>query len=695
MVGNALLPLVFLLPLAAFGAIAPLTRLWGRRSALIATWAIAASTALALYLFAGGYADHHFENPATWALTNWLPLGAGSYDLGLQVDGMTAMTLLAVTIVSLMVHIYSLGYMGSGTDHEEPNMPRYYGYLAIFTAAMIAMVLADNLLLIFLGWELMGLASYLLIGFWFDKDSAAQAAKKAFLTTKVGDVSLMLGILTLFAATGTFTVSGIAEWVANHEMSGLVIGGALLVFGGAMGKSAQFFLHVWLPDAMEGPTPASSLIHAATMVAAGVYLVARFHFLYAASSHGATVIHPAGAVVAVVGAFTALFAAVVAVGQWDIKRVLAYSTISQLGYMMAGLGAGSAGAGMFHLFTHAFFKALLFMAAGSVIHGAHSNDMREMGGLRKYMPQTFWVFLIGTLALAGIPPLSGFWSKDEILLTAHYAAGHGAPFGWWPYVMLALAAGLTAFYMFRVVLLTFFGEYRGHGTPHESPKSMTMPMWVLAALCVVPVAMSIPSAAGGNLAVHLIDPNGAHHSFSPLVAISSTLIALAGIYVAYLMFFKKSIHPDTIERRWPRLWRALGDRLYIDEALQYLFVRPGAAVSSFLGVFDKRVIDGLVNFVGWLGTAAANFSGWFDAHVVDGLVNLTGWVVDLGGRGARRLQWGTTTAYFLTVLTGLGLYMAWVADPDRGIVFWAAILVIVVVGAAVGLGRWLSRRTVP
>ncbi|MCH7493784.1 hypothetical protein IIA16_03625, partial [bacterium] len=361
----------------------------------------------------------------------------------------------------------------------------------------------------------------------------------------------------------------------------------------------------------------------------------------------------------------------------------------------AGLGAGSMGAGMFHLFTHAFFKALLFMAAGSIIHAVHSNDMRQMGGLRKYMPQTFWVFLIGTLALAGIWPLSGFWSKDEILLTAFEAAKHGAPFGWWPYAMLVVAAGLTAFYMFRVVYLTFFGQYRGHGTPHESPRSMTMPMWVLAALCIVPIALSIPLPDGGNLAVMIIDPDGTHHKFNLLVAISSTLIALAGVGMAWLMYLKKRIHPDSIERRWPRLWTALGDRLYVDEALQFLVVRPGAAVSRFLGLFDNRVVNGIVDFVGWSATAISNLSGWVDLHIVDGAVNLTGWVVDMLGLATRRLQWGVVTSYFLTVLVGLALYIAWVAEPERGIVFWAALFATVVVGSAVGLGRWLSRRAVP
>ncbi|MCH7493458.1 hypothetical protein IIA16_01935 [bacterium] len=393
MVGNALLPLIYLLPLAAFGAIAPLTRLWGRRSAWIATGAIAGSTALALYLFFGGLATN-FADPTAWVLKGWLPLGEAVYDLGLRVDGMTAMTLLAVTIVSLMVHIYSLGYMGAGTNREEANMPRYYGYLAIFTAAMLAMVLADNLLLIFIGWEVMGLASYLLIGFWFDKQSAAEAAKKAFLTTKVGDVSLMLGIFTLYAATGTFTVSGIAAWVAAHEMGGLVTAGALLVFGGAMGKSAQFFLHVWLPDAMEGPTPASSLIHAATMVAAGVYLVARFHFLFATATHDGTVVLPAGVVVAVVGAFTALFAAVVAVFVLRVRRphaerpyrtwgypvvpliflaFYAFLLITMLwenpGHRLVGLGLISIGAVVYFVFA----DRTPHEPAARTIHGQHDS----------------------------------------------------------------------------------------------------------------------------------------------------------------------------------------------------------------------------------------------------------------------------------------------------------------------------------
>ena len=657
--------LIPLLPLLAFALIAPLTRIWKRKAAFIATGAIIGSSILSLLLFfqslaSGGplkdgdfwTANHHPVN-LTWTLPNWLPLGGGNFvDLSLSADGFTLMMLLVVTLVSTAVHIYSFGYMDYGGkyyQHEEKNLPRYYGYLSIFTAAMLVMVLANNLLLAFVGWELMGLASYLLIGFWFDKESAAVAAKKAFLTTKVGDLSLFLGVLTLYGLTGTFNIPKILEFASTHDTNGILSVAALLIFGGAMGKSAQFFLHVWLPDAMEGPTPASSLIHAATMVAAGVYLIARLQPIYTGEVTSSIVSH--------IGAFTALFAASIAIARWDIKRVLAYSTISQLGFMVAGIGTGSVAAGIFHLFTHAFFKALLFQAAGSVIHGVHTNDMREMGNLKKYMPKTFMVFLIGTLALAGIPPFSGFFSKDEILLSAYNYGQHGD--GWLPYAMLSIAAFFTAFYMFRVIYLTFFGKYRGHGHPHESPSVMTTPMIFLAAMCLIPSFVGVPGKHGSWAAL-FIDPHP-HHGLNWQVAIVSTVLAIVAILLAKKIFLKKSemkkIEFGFFEKENPVLWRALSKRLYVDEVLQWSFVKPGSYLADRVAWFDKSVIDGIVNRVAGFGESLSSISGFIDKYIVDGIVNLFGSLTKAGHRLVKMYQTGFVSGYLFMILIMLALIL--------------------------------------
>ena len=657
--------LIPLLPLLAFALIAPLTKIWKRKAAFIATAAIVGSSILSLLIFfqsvnSGGplkkegfwtYNKHPVE--LNWTLPEWIPLGGGTFvDLSFSADGFTLMMLLVVTLVSTAVHIYSFGYMDYGGkyyQHEEKNLPRYYGYLSIFTAAMLIMVLANNLILAFIGWELMGLASYLLIGFWFDKQSAAVAAKKAFLTTKVGDLSLFLGVLTLYGLTGTFNIPTILEFAKTHDTNGILSIAALLIFGGAMGKSAQFFLHVWLPDAMEGPTPASSLIHAATMVAAGVYLVARLQPIYAGEVTSSIVSH--------IGAFTALFAASIAIARWDIKRVLAYSTISQLGFMIAGLGTGSVAAGIFHLFTHAFFKALLFQAAGSVIHGVHTNDMREMGNLKKYMPKTFMVFLIGTLALAGIPPFSGFFSKDEILLSAYNYGQHGD--GWIPYIMLSIAAFFTAFYMFRVVYLTFFGKYRGHGHPHESPSVMTSPMMFLAAMCLIPSFVGVPGKHGSWAAL-FIDPHP-HHGLNLQVAITSTVLAVFAIFLAKSIFLKISnmdkIEFGFFEKKNPVLWKSLSRRLYVDEALQWAFVKPGSYLGDQIAWFDKNIIDGIVNRVAGLGETLSSASGFIDKYIVDGIVNLFGSLTKAGHKLVKMYQTGFVSGYLFMIMIMLALIL--------------------------------------
>ena len=461
--------LVALLPFAS----ALLTLFFGRRTpgkgSVYGIAAIGAGLVLSL-----GILWHFVTGGGPYGSSvEWFTVGPLHMQLGQYVDGLTAVMLVVVTGVSLCVHVYSLGYMEGDVRYTW-----FYVVLSLFTGAMLNVVVADNLFQLLVGWEIMGVCSYLLIGHWYEDKENSNAAIKAFITTRVGDVPFMFGIFALVFATGVTTsnIQVIGHTVAEggpHVTNLLITAAALLLFGGTIGKSAQFPLYVWLPDAMAGPTPVSALIHAATMVAAGVYLVARmFEVFVHADPFVLTV-------VSAVGAITLLMAAFLALIQNDIKKVLAYSTISQLAYMVAALGLGEAGyaPAMFHLFTHAFFKALLFLGAGSVIHAVHSNDMREMGGLRKPMPTTFLTYVIGSLALAGIVPLSGFWSKDELLV----AANSERP---WLFVVLLVGAAFTAFYTGRMVFMTFWGEYRGHGHPHESPVSMTGPLVVLAAATV-------------------------------------------------------------------------------------------------------------------------------------------------------------------------------------------------------------------
>ncbi len=535
----------------------------------------------------GGIATHTHE---------WFRAGPLLVDLGVRVDGLTAVMLVVVTSVSLLVQVYSTGYMDG--DHGEG---RYFAHMCLFTFSMLGLVLADNLFQIFVFWELVGLCSYLLIGFWFHKPSAAAAAKKAFITTRIGDLGFLAALLLIFRETGDFNVAVIQEWAKSPATDGtLVTLFALGLFAGAAGKSAQFPLHTWLPDAMEGPTPVSALIHAATMVAAGVYLVARFFPVFEATSD-------AREVVAWIGAVTALLAATIALVQTDFKRVLAYSTISQLGYMMMALGTLGYVAAIFHLFTHAFFKALLFLGSGSVNHSTNTFDMRKMGGLKKYMPITYWTFLIGSLSLAGIFPLAGFWSKDEILLDA-WRNNRGL----WA-IGLAVAF-MTAFYMFRAIFLTFFGEYKGgepvdhhdedshfHGDPahpHESPWAMALPL----------VLLSVPAIAAGWLAydhtfadfINHALPELPHHegsSFEIGIAITSTIVALAGIGAAYAIYMKQWVTSESIRSTFAPLAIVFENKYYLDKLYEDLFVTRifQRGWNRLLELNDRYVFDGIVN----------------------------------------------------------------------------------------------------
>jgi NADH-quinone oxidoreductase subunit L len=519
---------------------------------------------------------------------------------------------------------------------------------------MLILVLANNLVLMYIGWELVGLCSYLLIGFWFEKPAAANAAKKAFIVTRIGDVGLFLGLLLLYQNTGHADFVGMFEKVKELAVSNpqLVTVAAILLFCGAAGKSAQFPLHVWLPDAMEGPTPVSALIHAATMVAAGVYLVGRMYPVFNAVTDPTAL-----QVVAWIGAITAIMAALIGIAMNQAKRILAYSTISQLGYMMIGLGVGGVTAGIFHLMTHAFFKALLFLGAGSMMHGTGQHgdlDIYKAGGLRKTMPTTFWTFLFGTLALAGIFPFAGFWSKDQILAKAFE---HNLPI----FVLGLAGAFLTAFYMFRMVFVSFYGEQRDHSIhAHESPRVMTWPLMVLAVFSLIIGWVGIPFLGNqfqGFLGGALGAEHGVEHPevlLEIILMLVSTLVALSGIYVAYRLYgavFVKSAAEDPLRKLGP-IYTALEHKLYIDEIYNATIVRGTLAISELCRWFDVHVVDGLVNAVGRITVVFSIISRWI-VNIVDGLVNFSGWITGRVGGLLRHLQTGQIQNYMMLVLIGM------------------------------------------
>ncbi|MEI8313504.1 MAG: NADH-quinone oxidoreductase subunit L, partial [Verrucomicrobiota bacterium] len=577
--------------------------------------------------------------------------------LGLLLDPLSGGMVLMVSFVSLLIFIYSVGYM-----KEDANFTRFFCFLSLFSAAMLGVVLSNSLLLTFICWELVGLASYLLIGFWFHKPEAAAAAKKAFITTRIGDMGFLLGMLWLYSASGTLLFydhgHGCLEHAALTAMAaktaciGLAVSNciALLIFCGAAGKSGQFPLHVWLPDAMEGPTPVSALIHAATMVAAGVYLVARMFPIFSATDEF-THITASLTTVSWVGAFTALFAALIAVAQTDIKRILAYSTVSQLGFMMLALGVGSVTAAMVHLIAHAFFKALLFLGAGSVIHGVHEEqDIRNMGGLRKYMPVTFVTYAIGMMALCGVPFFfSGFWSKDEILHVAHQW-----PVSQLPFFMAAAAAFLTAFYMTRQMCYVFAGSYRGHAHPHESPAVMTVPLGILAGAAVL---MSIPATPAWPWfhGYHSGEPIAldfarlVEHDFLTIAGLSVVIVA-AGIGIGYLLY-RHFAAVDPLARFWAAGFRALANRLYVDELYNATVVRALALLGCIASWIDRWIFSGIVWLVGALSLLASSLSDLFDRFWINlGFDSICGGLRD-GGQLSSSWESGRVQGYlrFLSV----------------------------------------------
>ena len=536
----------------------------------------------------------------------WITSGNFNVTVGFLVDQLTAVMLIVVTTVSLLVHIYSIGYM-----RGEEGFYRFFAYLSLFTFSMLMLVMANNFLQLYFGWEAVGLCSYLLIGFWYEKKSAADAGKKAFIVNRFGDFGFGLGVIMIFLYLGSLhyetvfstvsTLQGMTVSICGHSVD-LITVIALLLFCGAVGKSAQIPLHVWLPDAMEGPTPVSALIHAATMVTAGVFMVARTNVIFSLSPLAMNV-------VAITGGVTAIFAATIALVQNDIKRVVAYSTVSQLGYMFMACGVGAYAAGIFHLYTHAFFKALLFLCAGSVMHAMQGElDMQKMGGLKKYMPITYWTMLIASLSISGIPGLSGFFSKDEILWKAFSAGTATGKFVW---VLGAIAALLTAFYSFRLIFVTFHGEFRGtHDQEHhlhESPSSMTIPLILLCVGAVAAGWVGIPSILGGHdgfaeymspVIAH-IEGHGGEESHGTELAVMalSIIIGLAGIFVAYIMYVKKKELPDKLAGMFPKVYRILFNKYYVDEFYDAVIVRPVKAFSrGFINEFtDRGVIEGIVN----------------------------------------------------------------------------------------------------
>ena len=654
-------------PILASGIIALLTQPKRKAATVLSIGSLGVSLLLSLIAFAHVLASWMHSNALRETVNfSWIRFGNSHVDLGWVLDPLSAIMLVMVSFVGLLIFIYSTGYMA----HDE-NYTRFFCFLSLFAGAMLGVVISNSILLLFMCWELVGLTSYLLIGFWYHKPSAAAAAKKAFLTTRVGDVFFLLGIVWFFAETGTLLFynhgAGSLEPLAlislltQHAGLGLTAAGAigLLIFAGAAGKSGQLPLHVWLPDAMEGPTPVSALIHAATMVAAGVYLIARVYpLMQAGALTGGTT--TALTVVTWVGASTAVFAALIAVAQNDIKRILAYSTVSQLGYMMAGLGLGGVAVGMFHLITHAFFKALLFMGAGSVIHGCNEEqDIRHMGGLKSQMPLTFATYGIGMLALCGVPIFfSGFWSKDAILESAH-----AWPLSQTPYYMLVFGAVLTAFYMTRQVSFVFFGAFRGHHAAHESPRVMTTPLAILAFFAIALGAIGTPAWPWFRA---FLDGHAADvdlHVFTEsawlMLLFTSCVIVVVGIGLGWALYGKKSPQPeapDTLEKAVPWIWAVLRDKFYVDEIY-------GATVIAFYGWwaqvadwFDRRVWGGAVAGVTRLFGLWAQLNRFLDANVVDGTFDKGCEELSTGGGLLASIQSGRVQNYLrLLVLAVVAL----------------------------------------
>ncbi|MDZ7268738.1 MAG: NADH-quinone oxidoreductase subunit L [candidate division KSB1 bacterium] len=653
--------LLLLLPLAAFTILIFFGKRLPRQGDWLATGAITLSLLLALVILGrvfGAY-DPNFRVAAT---VNWVDLGPVRLQLGLAVDNLTAVMLFVVTLISALVHLFSIGYM-----HGDVRYSRFFAYLGLFSFSMLGLVLVDNFFGIYMFWELVGVCSYFLIGHWFERDSAANAAKKAFIVNRVGDIGMFTGIMILLAQLGTLNFREVFDGIAQGRLlDPWLTAAGVLIFLGAVGKSAQFPLHVWLPDAMEGPTPVSALIHAATMVAAGVYMVGRVYPLFT---------EEALLVIAITGTLTAFIAATIALAQVDIKRVLAYSTVSQLGYMIAALGVGGYTAGLFHLMTHAYFKALLFLASGSVIHAMHqalhhlhdhhtdAQDMRNMGALRRKMPLTFSTMTIAACAIAGVPLLSGFFSKDAILAAAlEKALTSHQPVHLLIFVILVLCAGLTAFYMFRLLYLTFAGQPARrdiHQHIQESPSVITIPLIILAFFSVVggygswfadlirkPETLTasrllLEGGEGGQ---------GVAHTAHTVAMSLSIFVAGAGILLATAFYYWKKFSADELVSRFKPVYDFLWNKWYFDELYAATVVAGTLLVSRLSAWFDATVIDGLVNAAAKITVWGSRLSGWHDNRIIDGVVNGVAAMVGWFGSTLRELQTGKIQTYILLAL---------------------------------------------
>ena len=687
--------LIWLIPLLP-GIGAALNGVFGVRyfskqtAAAVACAAMGGALLLSIVAFVELLGAEHREHLVE--LAQWIPpialetasgIGAFEAPWAFRLDPLSGMMILVVTGIGSLIHVYSVAYM----DHEpRGGYVRFFCYLNLFCFFMLTLVLGSNLLVMFVGWEGVGLCSYLLIGFWYHKKSASDAGKKAFVVNRIGDFGFILGIFLVFFTFGTLDFRAVAEAAAGMPVEegtfGVISLICLLLFIGAVGKSAQIPLYVWLPDAMEGPTPVSALIHAATMVTAGVYMVGRNAVLF---THAPEMM----LIVAVIGALTALMAATIGLVQTDIKRVLAYSTVSQLGYMFLATGVGAFAAGAFHLMTHAFFKALLFLGSGSVIHAMNEEqDMRKMGNMKAYMPVTFATMGIGTLAIAGIPPFSGFFSKDEILYRTFLD-------NTWLWGLAVVTAGMTAFYMARLMFMTFYGEYRGpswgaaghadggqaahggqgahahawHG-PHESPRLMTAPLQALAAGAVIAGFIGVPAAlGGGNRIEHFLEPSfvaeaahaeeGGHeephlsHAAELGLMGLSVLIALGGIALAHRLYVRRPDESERLAADFAGAHRVLTNKYYVDELYDATAVKGTMSSARGLWTVDRNVVDGAVNGTGWLTRASAWVSDVVDKYVVDGLVNLVGRICTEGSYAFRRAQTGLIQNYAVATLFGV------------------------------------------
>ncbi len=676
------LDLIWLIPL--FPAIGfAINGLFGKRMSKTAVGVLACGAVLISFIFAAGAVAQLLQlepehRSHTVKVYEWMNAGPAhtksgvarfSVDWGFLLDPLSAVMILVVTGIGFLIHVYSTGYM-----HEEDGYYRFFAYLNLFMFSMLTLVLGNNYLMMFVGWEGVGLCSYLLIGYYFHKKSAGDAAKKAFVVNRVGDWGFSIGIMLIFATFGTLEFTRVGEAVHEgitagrfHVSDPLFIGIALALFIGATGKSAQIPLYTWLPDAMEGPTPVSALIHAATMVTAGVYMVARSNFIYQMAPQAMTV-------VAVTGALTALFAASIGLVQNDIKRVLAYSTVSQLGYMFLALGVGAFAAGIFHLMTHAFFKALLFLGSGSVIQAMHhEQDMRRMGALKDKIKTTHWTMFVGALAIAGTPLFAGFFSKDEILWKA-FSSNQGHVLLW---VIGVTVAGMTAFYMFRLIFMTFYGESRvDHHTEqhiHESPRSMTVPLIVLAIGSVVAGYVGIPAWMGGSNAFeHFLEPvfeplpiphaaetNYSHAAEFGMAAVS-VAIAFIGFGLAYSKYRRRSWEEQREMAQYGPVYPVLLNKYNVDELYDALFVNRAKDAGIGLWRFDARVVDGVVNGSASATVGSAIGSGWWDRWIVDGLVRFIGGFIKTVSWPIRLIQTGYFQNYALVMILGVLIFIGYV-----------------------------------